>query len=226
MVSDMTLLKALPGLAIAVSAAAWAQTQGMPPPASRPASDQQITAGPTYRITESDFLQTIAKQLKEKEKSGQLAQIQKEAVKRAEQSIENPSPLTGLQTTSLARTFYWDPTIVVNQDIRTPDGQTIARAGTRYNPLDSIQMQNNLFFFDAREPAQVAMAEAVNKKTDGKVKLILTAGSYMKVMREKAVRVYFDQEGTLVNKFGITQVPAWIRQEGNRLRIDELKVAP
>jgi len=36
--------------------------------------------------------------------------------------------------------------------------------------------------------------------------------------------VFFDQQGLLVRRLGIRQVPALVTQEGKRLRIDELKV--
>ena len=59
----------------------------------------------------------------------------------------------------------------------------------------------------------------------GKVKPILTAGSYLDLMKSWRVPVYYDQQGVLVRRFGITQVPALVSQEGMRLRIDELEVA-
>ena len=34
--------------------------------------------------------------------------------------------------------------------------------------------------------------------------------------------VYYDQDGVLVRKLGITAVPAIVSQEGARLRIDEV----
>jgi conjugal transfer pilus assembly protein TraW len=36
------------------------------------------------------------------------------------------------------------------------------------------------------------------------------------------VPVYFDQQGSLIRRFGIRQVPALVSQEGLRLRIDEV----
>jgi conjugal transfer pilus assembly protein TraW len=33
---------------------------------------------------------------------------------------------------------------------------------------------------------------------------------------------YFDQGGKLIKKFGITQVPARVSQDGNRLKVEEL----
>jgi conjugal transfer pilus assembly protein TraW len=38
------------------------------------------------------------------------------------------------------------------------------------------------------------------------------------------IRVYFDQGGALVRKFGISQVPAIVSQEGRMLKVNEVKV--
>ena len=56
------------------------------------------------------------------------------------------------------------------------------------------------------------------------MKPILTAGSYLDLMKSWRVPVYYDQQGVLVRRFGITQVPALVSQEGMRLRIDELEI--
>ena len=79
-----------------------------------------------------------------------------------------------------------------------------------------------LLFFDGRDAAQVRQAKALIERYGGKVKPILTAGSYLNLMRRWRLSVYYDQEGALVQKLGITQVPALVSQEGKRLRIDSL----
>jgi conjugal transfer pilus assembly protein TraW len=188
------------------------------------AKDEVMTLGPTYGITEVDFLKFIENKVAQKARSGELAKIEKEALRRAKHGFENPTPIGGLSNTTRARTFYWDPTIEVNQDIKTPQGQLIAKAGTRVNPLDQVGLSNDLFFFDGRDEQQAQMALNYLASKNGKVKLILTAGSFARFMRERGERVYYDQEGTLVAKFGITQVPARVTQEARRLRIDELLV--
>ncbi|KXS30377.1 MAG: Type-F conjugative transfer system protein TraW, partial [Candidatus Gallionella acididurans] len=43
------------------------------------------------------------------------------------------------------------------------------------------------------------------------------------LMRKWKIQVFYDQGGTLTRRFGITHVPAIVRQEGKRLRIDELR---
>jgi len=44
----------------------------------------------------------------------------------------------------------------------------------------------------------------------------------MDLMKRWQIRVYYDQQGSLTRRLGITQVPALVSQEGLRLRIDEL----
>jgi len=41
-------------------------------------------------------------------------------------------------------------------------------------------------------------------------------------MQRWGTPVYYDQQGALTRRLGITQVPALVSQEGAQLRIDEL----
>jgi conjugal transfer pilus assembly protein TraW len=95
-------------------------------------------------------------------------------------------------------------------------------AGTRKNPLEVVSLSKRLLFFDARDPRQVARARELIASYGGKVKPILTGGSYLDLMKAWRVAVYFDQQGTLTRRFGIRQVPALVSQEGQRLRVDEM----
>jgi conjugal transfer pilus assembly protein TraW len=128
--------------------------------------------------------------------------------------------------TDRARTYYFDPTITLSKDLATPEGQLISPAGTVVNPLTIVSLSKALLFFDAREKDQVSMAKKTIDRLQGKVKPILTGGSYMDLMRSWKKQVYYDQSGVLVTKLGIRQVPALVTQEGNKLRIDELEVRP
>jgi len=178
--------------------------------------------GPTYPIAEPDLLKEIERVLKEKEKSGELAKLQKEALERSKHSAMNPKAVEGLTRTREPRTFFFDPSIVANQRITTPEGRVLVQAGQRVNPLDQMAMSQQLIFFDARDPTQVAKAQALIAKANGKAKAVLTAGSYIELQKKWGKAVFFDQQGTLVRKFGIRQVPAIVAQEGRLLRIDEV----
>lgn len=182
----------------------------------------QETVGPTYPIVEPDILKEIERTLKEKEKTGELARLQNEAIERSRNSALNPKPVRGLQRTFKARSFYFDPAIVAEQDIRAADGTVVVRAGTSFNPLDYATWNKWFIFIDGSDPRQVVRAERIYKEASGKAKIILTAGSYVDLQKRWGHPVYFDQGGSLVRKFGISQVPAVISQEGKKLRVDEI----
>ena len=105
-----------------------------------------------------------------------------------------------------------------------PQGRLLFPAGTRKNPLEVVSLSKRLLFFDARDGRQVARARELIARYDGKVKPILTGGSYLDLMKAWRVPVYYDQQGTLTRRFGIRQVPALVSQEGMRLRVDEVLV--
>ena len=177
-----------------------------------------------HPITEPDMLQEIYRVLREKEKSGDLARLQNDAIARSKRSIENPRPVEGLGRVEKARHFYWDPTVRVQQTIRDPLGNVIAEAGQTVNPLDYVSLSRHLLFFDGRDPAQQKKAIALIKHYDGRVKPILTAGQPLELSRQWKLQVYFDQGGALVRKLAIERVPSLVSQEGKKLRIDELEI--
>ena len=79
-------------------------------------------------------------------------------------------------------------------------------------------------FLERDREAEMALARELIARYDGKVKPILTGGSYLDLMKAWRVPVYYDQQGTLTRRFGIRQVPALVSQEGMRLRVDEVLV--
>src|SRR5574337_585318 len=180
--------------------------------------------GPTHGIAEPDLLEEIHKKLQEKERSGELARLQREAIERSEQSAMTPKPVDGVVRTVMPRTFYWDPTVRVPQDIRDTSGNVIAQAGQTINPLDYVTLAQHLLFFDGRDEEQVVKAADLFRHYDGRVKPIMTGGNVRDLMQRWKAQVYFDQGGTLVAKLGIKQVPALVSQDGKRLRIDEIAV--
>lgn len=180
--------------------------------------------GPVHPIIEPDMLNEIYKSLAEKERTGETARLQKEAVERSKRSIENPRKIEGLTKVVNKRVFYWDPTVTVKNDIRSPDGKLIAAAGTRINPLDVVSLSSNLLFFDGTDTDQQRMALSIEKHHGGRVKLILVAGRPLELSRQWKMPVYFDQGSALVRKLGISRVPSMVSQEGKQLRIDELEM--
>jgi conjugal transfer pilus assembly protein TraW len=185
-------------------------------------AEEMGTIGPTYAIEEPHLLKAIEQQLQAKERSGELARLENLAKQRIVDSIEHPNPLPGITRTKTARSFYFDPSIVVRENITDAQGNILVPAGTRQNPLEVVSLSKHLLFFDGTDATQVEWARQLIARDEGKVKPILVAGSYLALMARWQLPVYFDQQGALTRKLGITHVPALVSQEGLQLRIDEL----
>lgn len=180
------------------------------------------TIGPTYPVAEKNLLDVIMARLRAKEASGELKRHEQEARDRAAYAVNNPRPVDGLRRAQAARTFYFDPTFTLQSNVVDGTGAVLFPAGTRKNPLEVVSLSKHLLFFDARDPGQVARARELIEHYQGKVKPILVGGSYLDLMKRWNKPVFYDQDGTLVRKFGIAAVPAIVSQEGQRLRIDEV----
>lgn len=182
------------------------------------------TIGPTYPISEPHLLSFIEQRLREKERSGELARLAEQARARGAEAVTQPKAVAGLRTTETARSFYFDPSFTLDRNILDAQGHLLFAAGLRKNPLEVVSLSKHLLFFDARDRRQVARARELIATYQGKIKPILTAGSYLDLMKSWRTPVYYDQQGVLTRRFGIAQVPALVSQEGMRLRIDELEV--
>lgn len=180
------------------------------------------TIGPTYEIAEPHLLVFIEQRLREKERSGELQRLAEAARARGIDTVRQPLPIEGLRTTERPRTFYVDPSFTLDRNITDPQGRLMFAAGTRKNPLEVVSLSRHLLFFDARDPRQVKHARELSGRYAGRIKPILTGGSYLDLMKAWRVPVYYDQSGTLTRRFGIRQVPALVSQDGLRLRVDEL----
>ena len=182
--------------------------------------------GPTYEISEPHLLQMIEQRLRAKERSGELGRLEAQVRERGIATVKNPPPVTGLRATETVRTFYFDPSFTLDRNLLGPQGELLFAAGTRKNPLEVVSLSRHLLFFDARDPRQVGRARQLIALYQGRVKPILVGGAYLDLMQSWHLPVYYDQQGLLTRRLGITQVPALVSQDGLRLRIDELAVSP
>lgn len=180
------------------------------------------TIGPLYPIAEPHLLDDIRQRLQEKERSGELKRLEQQARARGVNAVSHPKPVAGVRPAETARTFYFDPSFTLDRNVFDDKGQLLFAAGTRKNPLEVVALSKHLLFFDARDQRQVARARELIAFYQGRAKPILVGGSYLDLMKAWRLRVYYDQQGLLTRRLGITQVPAIVSQEGLRLRIDEL----
>lgn len=180
--------------------------------------------GPTYDIIERDLIEVMKDKYRRMEKSGELARLHEDYKNRVIEGIEKPRPVPGIKATDVARTFYVDPTYTLDRNIADENGRILFPAGTKVNPFDYDRMTKTLLFFDGRDKKQVNFALRVMKESNEEVKPILVAGEPLNLMRKWKRPVYYDQGGALSRRFSIRQSPAVVRQEGKRLRVDEIRI--
>ncbi|WP_232250897.1 type-F conjugative transfer system protein TraW [Janthinobacterium sp. 1_2014MBL_MicDiv] len=189
---------------------------------ARAKAEELAAIGPTYSLAEQNLLEMIAQRLRALEESGQLHALQELAIAKGRAAVANPAPVAGLTPAKAPRTVYVDPTYVLDKNILDAQGRVLFPAGTRTNPLAITSMSRKLLFFDARDPAQARMARSLLQRDGARIRPVLVGGSYLELMKQWKTRIYFDQQGRLVGRFGIQHVPALVYQEGMRLRIDEM----
>ena len=174
--------------------------------------------GETWAIAEPDLLAALEARLLELERSGALAAIEDEARERVRARVEAPEPVAGIAPATEHRTRLVDPSVVLERDIRLPDGNLQAAAGTRLNPLEHVPLSRDLLFIDGRRTAEVSWAL-------GRVapaKIVLLAGRPLDLARRHGRTFFFDQGGRFAEHFGLAATPVVVEQEGLRLRLTEV----
>lgn len=188
---------------------------------SASAADYGVS-GQTFPIIEADLLSVIENKLRSLEASGKLADMQEEMKRTTIARVRRPVPVANIGQTSVRRSWMFDPTLTVENDITDNDGNIIARRGQKVNPLETLAFSQRLIFVngDRREEIDWAVANGDPLKT----KVIFVAGSPFDEMKGYQRRFYFDQAGVLVNKFGIRNTPALVEPNGLTLKITEFPI--
>jgi conjugal transfer pilus assembly protein TraW len=175
--------------------------------------------GEAWPVVEPDFLDVIRAKLEGAKASGKLDELNARFAARVKARVMRPVPVAGISAAIEDRSWEFDPTVVIESDIRDHKGNLIAAAGQRINPLDTIAMSQKLLFINGDDPAQVSWAMA--QGDDLKTKVIMVAGSPFELIKARQRRFYFDQAGSLTAKFGIEHVPASVVQKGKILVVTE-----
>ena len=178
--------------------------------------------GQTWPVEEPDLLASIEGRLDTLQANGGIERMQREMVAKAERRVRRPERVGGLGSAEKPRRWSFDPSIVVENDIRDQKGNLVAAAGARVNPLAFVQLKQDIVFVDGDDEAQVAWA--VDGWTASKAKIVFVSGSPFDRMKDHKRRFFFDQRGELVRKFGIQHVPAVVRGRGEVLDIEEVVI--
>lgn len=176
--------------------------------------------GEAWPITEPDLLEVIRARLERAKARGRLDALNARFAERVKARVQRPVPVAGIVAAVEDRTWEYDPTVRIEHDIRDHKGNLIAAAGQQVNPLDSIPLSKKLVFINGDSPAEVSWA--MEQGDDFRARVIMVRGAPFDLMKTNQRRFYFDQEGSLTEKFGIEHTPASVEQRGRILVVREV----
>lgn len=176
--------------------------------------------GPSYAILERDLLDVIHDRLARYRDSGRLDEHRRQLAERARRYLTRPAGIR-LPRTRTSRSRAVSLEFVTTEAITDGRGQILYPVGTRVNPLVFQPLTTTLCFADGDDPNQVAWLQDACRDP-GTHKRILVRGDYPAIAAQLDGRLYFDQRGTLVHRFGIQAVPAIVRQKEASLYVEEV----
>lgn len=176
--------------------------------------------GHVYEIKEQDIIEYI------KHKLGKidLNSLNQEMRDTVRAGVERPKKVSDVVNAKEDKIYYYDPTFVLDEDVRDHKGVLIYPRGTIINPLEKTHLSEALIFIDGDEELQVEYALEAQKSLNGKAKIILINGAPLKLQKRHKTWIYFDQFGFLTSKLGIKHVPAIVTQSGLSLKITEVAI--
>jgi len=175
--------------------------------------------GQIFEVKEVDIRAVIQNKLSVMEKTGELETRKKEAVDRISKQVIRPKSLS-LTKLNKTTVHYIDPSITVNKDVYTPNGQLIVKAGTKVNPFERITLSKALFFFDSDDEKQIEWVKSHYQQYN-QVKFILTSGN-VKDATNLFGKVYFDMGGEITAKLNVKHVPAVAIQDGLKWKVTQI----
>ena len=178
--------------------------------------------GTIYEIAELDLIEVM------KERAGKLdgSKIRERMTKQFWTNYK----FTALSPAERDKKLIFDPSISVQEDIVTPDGKVIARAGQTFNPLDSIPFTKKIVVFNATRKNEVDYVLSLQRqsKKEGHGLILMTT----EVKRDtgwehlQEVQSHFDYPVYMLNaniasRFHIMHTPTVIHANSDHFIITE-----
>ncbi len=175
--------------------------------------------GNVYPIVEHNLLDVMINRVNQMQQTGELKMRQEEMKVNIENQIRQPMIVPGLDLTDEERVTYVDLSILSSAPIVDKNGNVLMMQSRRINPLDVIDFNDPLYFIDGTKVQQIKWA--INDGGPNAI-ILLVKGSVFDLLSKYDARFYFDQDGSLVKRLGIKQVPAKVEPIGDKLKIHEV----
>lgn len=182
--------------------------------------------GETVEIIERPLDVVIRERISALQEAGEFDRINQRLKRRVKKYVSRPTPVEGLGQARENRSYFFDPSVVLDTDVVDAKGNILHRKGASANPLHYTSLSRAMVFFNADSEKEMSWAKQFYDAQAIKPYMIMVAGHVENTMKKIGGRIYFDQRGTLVKQMHIENVPAIVSQEGEYLRIDEVGVYP
>lgn len=179
--------------------------------------------GPVETILERNLIEVM----QEKVAGIDWAEKKEEAIKR----FWKKQKFIQLTRATQPRTRYLDPSILITDDMVTPNGVVIHSKGTRINPLDIKSFEQALVIFDPMDKKQLALVDAelkILKTKHQRITLMVTQFDRDKGWDSyKSITDHFDSPvfkltNDVSSRFEIENVPTIVTAEDKHFVIKEL----
>lgn len=176
--------------------------------------------GETYPVVEINFIEALQAKIQKMVDNGDWETYKKKYIKETLDGFKRPKGFQ-LPHALTTQTRYFDPSIILEMDMRLPDGSFLARKGDYINPLKNQNMSSPLIFIDGDNEKQVQWA--LKKRLENpKAYIVLVNGNWYELSVKNKTKFWFDQTGEFINRMGIERTPSYVSQDNLRLRIDEV----
>ena len=173
------------------------------------------TVGKTYPIAERDSLAEIQEKARHIDLKHLYAQARPEKYR--------PVDLKKLPRAVKARIYQVDMTYTLENDIPDGKGGILYPRGYTFNPLDYVPFGKVLVLIDGDDRQQVEWFFKSQYRTDPKVMLLLTGGSYMPLQKSFGRPIFYATQ-PIIQRFGLSAVPSVVRAKGRQMEVQEIFV--
>lgn len=177
--------------------------------------------GEVYPIAEESIIQYFRDQSQNPESQELLKHANERIQNRAKAVLLGKAEGNVLPDAHQYHTFEYKPEFIVPKDIVDVSGNIIIPRGTRVNPLNKVKPKSDLVFIDARSKKQIKWLYSRLDTSKRNQKIILTAGSPLKLSKKLKQPVFYDQHAMYAKKFSLRALPTTITVKNQQLLIEE-----
>jgi conjugal transfer pilus assembly protein TraW len=169
---------------------------------------------PPVPFAEPDLGEAMREAVLRHDWAGELARARERAAQRLREG-----PGLALPRAARAERRLVDPTVEVQERVVEPrTQQVLAEPGRRINPVAVVPWTEELVILDGADPAQVAWADARLARA-GPARVLIARGDAAALMRRWRRPVQW-LPPELVDRLGLTALPAAVRAQGQQLEVE------